>query len=258
MSQGVVAVVQEGTHREVTQPQVAAFFDFDRTLIHGDAGMIFGRTLVAWAWGKAKAETGRGRRTGAYFRIVFGTAGLLVQEVVFRTLHLLRLMKRSRLVQKAYAHLKGLPAEEMARRMEEVWHSKLERRIYPDMRKVIDDHRAKGHRIVIVTTGLKPLVTFVQRYLGEMDVIGVTMGEDAGLWTGIVEGPLWGEHKADAVRLYAAEHGVDLRASYAYSDHVSDAAFLAAVGNPVCVNPDRGLRRLARKRGWTIRTVRPA
>lgn len=257
---GVVAVADRGklgTESPAPLSQ-AAFFDFDRTLIHGDAGMIFGRTLVAWAWGKAKAESTRRRRAWMYLRIVWGTFSLLVQEVVFRSLHLLRIIKRSRLVQTAYSRLKGFPAAEMAQRMEEVWHAKLVGRIYPDMQKVIEDHRAKGHRVVIVTTGLKPLVTLVQRNLGAMDVIACTMGEHEGLWTGIVEGPLWGEHKADAVREYAAAHGIDLRSSYAYSDHYSDAPFLAAVGNPVAVNPDRRLRKLARRRGWTIKQVQPA
>jgi len=235
----------------------AAFFDFDRTVVHGDAGMIFGRTLIAWAWGKARVERGRHRRLWYYSRIVVAVVSLLVQEAVFRTLHLLRLIKRSTLVRTAYRRMRGLPSEEMAARMEEVWHATLATRIYPDMRNVIEEHRARGDRVVIVTTGLKPLVSMVQRYLGDMDVIAVTMGEEAGVWTGIVEGPLWGEHKADAVRDYAAAHGIDLRRSYAYSDHVSDAAFLATVGNPICVNPDRRLAKIARKRGWTVKRVEP-
>jgi phosphoserine phosphatase len=45
---------------------------------------------------------------------------------------------------------------------------------------------------------------------------------------------------------------VDLAGSYAYSDHISDAAFLALVGHPVAVNPSLRLRLLARKRGWDV------
>ena len=56
---------------------------------------------------------------------------------------------------------------------------------------------------------------------------------------------VWGER-------FAAEHGVDLSASYFYTDSISDLPLLERVGQPVAVNPDPRLRRLARKRGWPI------
>ncbi len=52
------------------------------------------------------------------------------------------------------------------------------------------------------------------------------------------------------MRAYAAEHDIDLAASYAYSDSVSDLPMLRAVGNPVVVNPDPPLAEIAREEGW--------
>jgi len=49
---------------------------------------------------------------------------------------------------------------------------------------------------------------------------------------------------------FAAQHGIDLDASYAYSDSLSDLPMLRAVGNPVVVNPDPPLVELARQEGW--------
>ena len=40
--------------------------------------------------------------------------------------------------------------------------------------------------------------------------------------------------------------------STAYSDSHTDLPFLEAVGNPVVVNPDRELRRVAEERGWPV------
>ena len=40
--------------------------------------------------------------------------------------------------------------------------------------------------------------------------------------------------------------------SYAYSDSVSDLPMLRAVGNPVVVNPDEELTRIAREEGWRV------
>ena len=45
---------------------------------------------------------------------------------------------------------------------------------------------------------------------------------------------------------------LDLAASTAYSDSRTDLPFLEAVGNPVVVNPDRELRRIAVERDWPI------
>ena len=54
------------------------------------------------------------------------------------------------------------------------------------------------------------------------------------------------------MRRFAAEHAIDLQASYAYSDSASDLPMLRAVGNPVVVNPDEDLARIARDQGWRV------
>jgi hypothetical protein len=56
------------------------------------------------------------------------------------------------------------------------------------------------------------------------------------------------------MREVAAGYGIDLAGSYAYSDSVTDLPMLEAVGNPVAVNPDRELRRVAAAKGWEVRT----
>jgi phosphoserine phosphatase len=54
------------------------------------------------------------------------------------------------------------------------------------------------------------------------------------------------------MRELAATEGIDLAASYAYSDSGSDLPMLRTVGHPVVVNPDAELRRVARQEGWEI------
>jgi hypothetical protein len=64
----------------------------------------------------------------------------------------------------------------------------------------------------------------------------------------------YGPFKAEAMQEVAERDGIDLAASYAYSDSYTDAPMLEAVGHPVAVNPDRVLLKLARERGWEVRT----
>ena len=60
------------------------------------------------------------------------------------------------------------------------------------------------------------------------------------------------EGKAQAIRELAEREGIDLAASWAYSDSESDLPMLRAVGHPVAVNPDKTLARVAREEGWEI------
>src|SRR5918996_3118993 len=76
-----------------------------------------------------------------------------------------------------------------------------------------------------------------------------------GRYTGRAAGPFtYREGKAQALRELAQEQGIDLAASYAYSDSESDLPMLRAVGHPVVVNPDAELLRVAREEGWEVMT----
>ncbi len=48
------------------------------------------------------------------------------------------------------------------------------------------------------------------------------------------------------------EHGFTLEESTFYSDSFTDLPLLEAVAEPVVVNPDPRLERLAKKRGWRM------
>jgi phosphoserine phosphatase len=74
-----------------------------------------------------------------------------------------------------------------------------------------------------------------------------------GRYTGRPDGVFtYREGKAQAVRELAEREGIDLAASWAYSDSESDLPMLRAVGHPVVVNPDAELGRVARAEGWEV------
>lgn len=240
--------------------RTAAFFDFDKTLFHGDAGVIFGTTLADWGYEQGRQIADPMKRAAHHARVSATIARMVGTAVAYRTLNGVGLMKRSRLIELSYRFFEGFPAAEMSSRMERVWNQRLHELLYPEMRAIIEDHRKAGRRIAIVTTGLRELVEHSKKALGEdIDVVGVEMLSDAesGNWLGQVEGPLYGVHKAEALAEYAKRHGIDLAGSYAYSDHYSDVAFLDIVGHPVCVNPQLRLALHARKKGWPVVRLMP-
>jgi hypothetical protein len=54
------------------------------------------------------------------------------------------------------------------------------------------------------------------------------------------------------MRRFAEAHGLDLAASFAYSDSASDLPMLRSVGHAVVVNPDDALMAVARQEGWQV------
>ena len=127
-------------------------------------------------------------------------------------------------------------------------------RIYPEMLEEVYSHQDQGRPTFIVSAAGDELVRLLARILLMDGGIGTPyeVGED-GRFTGELGGAfMYGEGKVDAVRRFAAEHDIDLASSWAYSDSASDLPMLRAVGNPVAVNPDEELARLARQQGWRI------
>ena len=68
-----------------------------------------------------------------------------------------------------------------------------------------------------------------------------------------MDGPfVYGKGKVEAMRRFAAKHDIDMDASFAYSDSVSDLPMLRSVGHAVVVNPDADLLEIARQESWQV------
>ena len=115
----------------------------------------------------------------------------------------------------------------------------------------IRKHRDAGHTIVFITGALDFIIQPIE---GLADVVVTArLRERDGRFIGDMERPpLVGEARASWLRDYARDNGADLEASYAYADSMSDLPLLEAVGNPVAVNPDVALARVARKHRWPV------
>jgi HAD superfamily hydrolase (TIGR01490 family) len=148
---------------------------------------------------------------------------------------------------------RGVPARRLARLGPDVLVGVLPR-IYPEMLEEVYAHQDAGRRTFIVSAAGDELVQLLARILYMDGGIGTTYEvDDEGLLTGGIGGEfIYGEGKVAAMRQFAAEHDIDLASSYAYSDAASDLPMLRAVGNPVVVNPDEELARIAREEGWRV------
>ncbi|RIX31197.1 NAD-dependent epimerase/dehydratase family protein [Amnibacterium setariae] len=115
----------------------------------------------------------------------------------------------------------------------------------------VREHRAAGHRTVLVTGSIGVLAEPLAALFDE--VVAGTMHEDDGVLTGYLGAPpLVDEARGAWLAQYAARGGFDLGASYAYGDSVADLPWLSLVGEATAVNPDARLARAALKRRWPI------
>jgi HAD superfamily hydrolase (TIGR01490 family) len=124
--------------------------------------------------------------------------------------------------------------------------------LYDEPLRLLERHRDQGEPSYIVSAALQEVVDAIAEDLGFAGALGTICEVENGAYTGRSVRSLHGENKAAAVREFAAAEGIDLASSTAYSDSHTDLPFLEVVGNPVAVNPDRELRRIAGARSWPV------
>ena len=214
-------------------PRVGAFFDLDGTLVAGFTGVILTRERI------------RNRDMGV---------GELISMVAASLNHQFGRMEFEGLINKATEVLRGRSLSDLQQIGERLFAEKIEKRIYPEMRELVQAHLDRGHTVVLSSSALTIQVEPVARFLGipntlsnrfEIDVDGVLTGK-------VLKPILWGPGKANAAQKFAAEHDIDMADSYFYADGDEDVALMDLVGNPRPTNPGDKMAEIARKRGWPI------
>lgn len=158
---------------------------------------------------------------------------------------------RGEFLRSFYGRYAGASVEGIHRLVDDQVGELVLRRLSPAAVRRIREHRAAGHRTVLITGALDCFVRPLEPLFDL--IVSIHLEERNGRYTGNLETPpLVGEARAAWLRQYAAGTGADLKGSYAYADSHSDLPLLRAVGNPVAVNPDVSLFRVAKSRRWPI------
>jgi len=127
----------------------------------------------------------------------------------------------------------------------------LRRHLLSEALERVAEHRSVGHYTVLVTGGVDILAGIAAPYFDEVVASGLHATD--GVLTGyLASPPIVGEARAAWLRSYADVHGFDLDKSYGYGDSQADTSWLQLLGNPVAVNPDQRLFRVARERRWEV------
>lgn len=220
--------------------QRAAFFDLDKTLIPGSSLFLLAR--------------------GAYERDMFRVNDLLRfawGQLVFRLVGE-RASNTEMSRTSTLEFVTGHNANELVAWGKQIAEERILPRVYEDIVRVIDEHKARGDLTFLVTAAPVELASTIAEALEMTGAIATVSEVDAnGFYTGrLVGAVMHGPEKAKAVAEVAAEHGIDLAECSAYSDSMNDLPLLESVGDPHAVNPEPELRRIARVRGWHVHELR--
>lgn len=181
---------------------------------------------------------------------------LLISNIIIKIPYyfILDRISRQKFNQAFYRNYRHLSVIQLQRRSQVYSKSKLINSIFLAAKDCIAKHKEQGDLVILVTGSLDFIVEPLAKFLNVDAVIATKLQIKDGFYTGEIIGitPI-GEEKAKRIRNLSINLEIDLNNSYAYGDSTSDLLMLDTVGNPIVINPDRTLKRIANQKIWSIK-----
>ncbi|RLD78078.1 MAG: hypothetical protein DRJ10_10900 [Bacteroidetes bacterium] len=208
------------------------FFDLDKTLLTINSG----KELVLAAYKKGFISTLN-----------------LVKAIILAIIFKLRLKNVVKLTELMAKWLKGISETELSELSKQIVKHDLIYKIRPEMAQEIGHHKKKGACIVLLSAALPYICKPIAKHLEFDDVICSNMETVNNVLTGKPLGLICIEQEKEIrARQFCVDNSYQIKDAYAYGDSFSDRFILKSTGNPICVAPDKKLRKFAENMGWTI------
>lgn len=159
---------------------------------------------------------------------------------------------RSDFLRSFYRRYEGAPVEQLREDSAEMLSQLILTKSFPAAIRRVREHRALGHRTILITGALDFVVEPLAPLFDEVISASLDIDDDGRYLGQMIDVPPTGESRASALFDYAERNDLDLSEAVAYADSSNDLPMLEIVGFPVAVNPETRLASLARKRGWLI------
>lgn len=214
-----------------------AIFDLDNTLLHGDSDHAWGQFLVD----QGIVSIEEYQRSNDYFYQQYQEGGLNIHEYLTFALK---------------------PLSEHNKTQLDQWHQQfmaevISPMILPKGEALLEQHRAKGHILVIITATNLFVTGPIAKRLGVEHILASEPEIVNGQYTGNVNGtPCFHEGKVERLQAWLAETNHNLTGSYFYSDSHNDIPLLEQVEHAVAVDADEILLKHAQQKGWPAISLR--
>jgi len=151
--------------------------------------------------------------------------------------------------------IKGIKTE----RLKEIFTRVSDEYLLPSLKKKVWErlkkHQEEGFLTILISGSFQELLEIIAKRLSIDFVIGTELEIVKDRFSGRIISPFcFGREKAERLRKFLSGNGfkVNLKESFAYSDSFFDLPLLELVGNPVAVEPDKKLLKVAKNKGWQI------
>jgi putative phosphoserine phosphatase / 1-acylglycerol-3-phosphate O-acyltransferase len=213
-------------------PKVAAFFDFDGTLIDGySAGALLAHRARNFELGPDE-----------FVRTLRSALGGPLDELAFEDLLL-----------QGIRGWVGRTEDDLLELGEQLFTQEIAGSLFYGAWRLVRAHQNCGHTVVIATSATRMQAQPMAGELGIEHVLCTELETEQGVITGDLAGrTLWGDGKAAAVKEFARRQRISLRNCYGYANGDEDVAMLDTVGFPHPVNPAPVLARHAAEHGWDV------
>lgn len=214
-----------------------AIFDLDNTLLAGDSDHAWGEFLVEE--GIVDAEEYRKANDRFYQEYLNGELDIL--------------------------HYLGFALQPLAKHaMADLlaWRERfMDKKVRPMLQgkafQLLDEHRDQGHTLMIITATNRFVTEPIAELLGITHLIATDPELINGRYTGQVAGvPSFQDGKVTRLNDWLASQNETLEGAWFYSDSLNDVPLLKKVDNPVAVDPDPTLEKLALEKGWKVMSLR--
>jgi HAD superfamily hydrolase (TIGR01490 family) len=214
-----------------------AIFDLDNTLIAGDSDFLWGQFLVD----NDIVDSEVYARTNQYFYEQYQAGTLDIHEYA----------------RFAFKPLAEHPLDTLQEWRDRFMEEYIRPIMLPDARNLIDEHRAKGDLLMIITATNRFITELIARDFGIAHLLATEPRVVDGHFVAEIDGiPCFQRGKVDRLMEWMARHDETLEGSWFYSDSHNDEPLLEMVDNPVAVDADKLLEETARKNGWKLMSLR--
>jgi HAD superfamily hydrolase (TIGR01490 family) len=208
-----------------------AIFDLDNTLIDGDSDYLWGEYLVKNRL--IDAEQYRQANERFYRQYKDGTLDIYEYQAF------------------SLKPLTEHPIETLQAWHQDFMNTMIEPILLPKAYDLIESHRTKGDKLLIITATNSFITQPIGLKLGIRDLIGTDPEMENNRYTGRVAGiPSFQHGKVTRLQAWLLENQQNLEGSYFYSDSHNDLPLLEQVKHPIAVDADDKLSEIARQRGW--------
>jgi len=216
-----------------TKSNIAAFFDFDETLIDVNTSKVGFR----WLYDNKLL-------TNSY----------LLKVMIFNFLYKIKLLSEKQMADSLMSFYKNKKLSYFEEHADSFYQDLIKHHFAPNILAQLEHHKKKDHIIVIVSGSIRYYLEPVAKDIGIDHLIctDLEIGDD-GLLTGKPIGQICiGQYKKELTLKLVEELNIDLKQSFAYGNDGIDIPFMELVGNPIAVEPSPKLRKVALNKNWSI------